>query len=105
VIRGKDLFGPGRKGAASDAPALRGRFGSSPARGRVRAKTGYIRHVVALSGYVPRPDASRPPLVFSILLNNFVCSTGQAKAAVDKFVGVLTRRAGWTGPKSGRPKR
>ena len=39
---------------------LRGRFGKNPAQGRVRAKTGYIRHVVALSGYVPRPDSKRP---------------------------------------------
>ena len=84
---------------------LRSRFGSSAARGHVRAKTGYIRHVVALSGYVPRPGADRPPLVFSILVNNFVCKTSQAKAAVDRFVGVLAQRAGWAAKRSGRPKR
>jgi D-alanyl-D-alanine carboxypeptidase len=50
---------------------------------------------VALAGYVPRPDPARPPLVFSILTNNFVCRTAQAKAAVDRFVSELARTAGW----------
>ena len=84
---------------------LKGRFARSPARGRVRAKTGYIRHVVALSGYVPRRDPKRPPLVFSILTNNFVCKPTQAKAAVDRFVGELAQRAGWGAKQGSRPKR
>jgi len=84
---------------------LKSRYAGNPARGRVRAKTGYIRHVVALSGYVPRPGPQRPPLVFSILTNNFVCKTSQAKRAVDRFVGVLASSVGWTGKGSGRARR
>jgi D-alanyl-D-alanine carboxypeptidase/D-alanyl-D-alanine-endopeptidase (penicillin-binding protein 4) len=79
---------------------LEGRFQDkdNPARGRAWAKTGYISRVVALSGYVPRPDPAAAPLVFSILINNFTCSSDQAKAAVDTFVGALASAVGWPAP-------
>lgn len=76
---------------------LRNRFRTGPARGRVRAKTGYISRVVALSGYAPRPDG-HPPLVFSVLVNNFICPTRRAKAAVDAFVEEIVRYCGWSKP-------
>lgn len=64
---------------------LRRRFaGSSVARGRVRAKTGFVSRTVGLSGYVPRGKAA--PLVFSILVNDFVGPAGPVQAAVDRFV-------------------
>ena len=44
------------------------RFGGSPCRGRVLAKTGYIRGVATLSGYL-LDDQSRPRVAFSILVN------------------------------------
>lgn len=72
---------------------LSSRFADGPAKGRVRAKTGYISRVVALSGYVPRQN--QEPFVFSILVNNFTCPTADAKAAVDRFVQELARAAGW----------
>ena len=72
---------------------LRRRFsGCEHAKGRVRAKTGYISRVVALSGYVPRKGAD--PLVFSILVNDFVASTNDVKRAVDRFVDELARLCG-----------
>lgn len=74
---------------------LRNRFRDGPAHGRVRAKTGYISRVVCLSGYVPRPDPEAPPLVFSVMLNDFTCSDAAAKAAVDAFVQQLAVVAGW----------
>lgn len=74
---------------------LRARFASGVARGRVHAKTGFIGGVVALSGYLPRPDADAPPLVFVTLVNNFTCGTDAAKAAVDAWVEDLARAAGW----------
>lgn len=74
---------------------LRSRFGAGPAHGRVQAKTGYISRVVCLSGYVPRPDPEVPPLVFSVMLNDFTCEDAAAKAAVDAFVQQLAVVAGW----------
>ncbi len=63
-----------------------------PARGRVRAKTGFISRVVALSGYVARPDGAAP-LAFSVLLNNFTCESEAAKSAVDNFAQQLAHAA------------
>jgi D-alanyl-D-alanine carboxypeptidase/D-alanyl-D-alanine-endopeptidase (penicillin-binding protein 4) len=74
---------------------LASRFRDGPAHGRVRAKTGYIARVVCLSGYVPRPDPAAPPLVFSVMLNDFTCDDAAAKAAVDAFVQRLAAFAGW----------
>ena len=34
-------------------------------------------------------------MVFSVLVNNFTCSTDDTKAAVDRFVDALARHAGW----------
>jgi D-alanyl-D-alanine carboxypeptidase/D-alanyl-D-alanine-endopeptidase (penicillin-binding protein 4) len=67
---------------------LRRRFGEGhPAHARVQAKTGYISRVVALSGYVPREG--REPLVFVVLVNDFLGSTRAVQKAVDRFVGQL----------------
>lgn len=68
---------------------LRNRFRDGPAHGRVRAKTGTIARVVCLSGYVPRPNLLAPPLVFSVMLNDFVCSDDEARAGLDAFVQTL----------------
>ena len=73
---------------------LRGRLGGKTTRGKVRAKTGYIRHVVALSGYISTGNSSGQPLVFSVMINNFVCSTRAAKSAVDTFVKSLVPSRG-----------
>lgn len=77
---------------------LRRRFpAGAAARGRVRAKTGYISRVVALSGYVPRRGAD--PLVFSILVNDFQAETAKIKALVDRLVNrtaALAGPGGWT---------
>jgi D-alanyl-D-alanine carboxypeptidase/D-alanyl-D-alanine-endopeptidase (penicillin-binding protein 4) len=55
---------------------LRGRFAGTPAAGRLRAKTGTLQDVSALSGFVlPRPGATvagtalGEPIVFSLILN------------------------------------
>lgn len=73
---------------------LRNRFADGPAKGRVVAKTGYIARVAGLSGYVPRADPAAPPLVFSLLLNDYTCANGEARAAMDAFVQELAAIAG-----------
>lgn len=75
---------------------LRNRFQGSAARGVAIAKTGFIGHVACLSGYVPGPDPVDAPLVFSVMLNNFTCDDGAAKAAIDAFVDALARASGHT---------
>jgi D-alanyl-D-alanine carboxypeptidase/D-alanyl-D-alanine-endopeptidase (penicillin-binding protein 4) len=90
----RDLFLASLPVAGVDG-TLAERLRDGPARGHVRAKTGFISRVVALSGYVPRPDPAAPPLVFSVLLNDFTCDTSLAKAAADAFAQALARAAGW----------
>jgi len=70
---------------AGESGTLRARFDAGPARGRVRAKTGFISRVVCLSGYVPS-GTGEASLVFSVMLNDFTCDETAAKAAVDAFV-------------------
>lgn len=52
---------------------LKYRFRSSPLRGRMWGKTGYVSGVRALSGYMN--TASNTPLVFSIITNNYTEKT------------------------------
>ncbi len=90
----RDAFVAGLPVAGASG-TLRSRFADGPARGRVRAKTGYISRVVCLSGYVERPDPAAAPLVFVVMLNDFTCDDAAAKAAVDAFVQRLAAFAGW----------
>lgn len=76
---------------------LRSRGRGTAAEGHVRAKTGFVSYVVALSGYVDRPDG-RAPLAFSILTNQFAGTTDDAKAAVDAFAAELAAHVGWEPP-------
>jgi len=69
---------------------LRRRFGGgSPARGRLRAKTGTLSRVVALSGYFEREG--RAPMAFVILVNGFLAPSSEVRAAVDRFLEEILR--------------
>lgn len=80
---------------AGRSGTLGNRFPAGPAREHVFAKTGTIDRVACLSGYVVRPDPAAPPLVFSVMLADFVCDGDRAKAAIDAFVQELAAAAGW----------
>ena len=71
---------------------LKGRLKGTAAEGNVRAKTGYIGRVRALSGFVT--TKSGEPLVFSILMNNHLCSSKEANAVQDKIVTALAKLGG-----------
>jgi len=79
----RDVFA-GALPVAGESGTLRARFAEGPARGRVRAKTGFISRVVCLSGYAPS-GTDGASLVFSVMLNDFTCDEAVAKAAVDAF--------------------
>jgi D-alanyl-D-alanine carboxypeptidase/D-alanyl-D-alanine-endopeptidase (penicillin-binding protein 4) len=76
---------------AGDPQGLR-RMGGTAAAGNLRAKTGTIRGVSALSGYVRSADGER--LAFSIMVNE-VPSTAEAKRVEDRVAERLAsfRRA------------
>ena len=61
---------------------LAGRMAGTPAEGKVRAKTGTVDNLRAISGYVE--DADGDLLVFSIIANNFAVPAAQIVAAADK---------------------
>lgn len=68
---------------------LRSRFTQPGLRGNVRAKTGSLRHVHSLSGYLT--NSVGEPLVFSILVNGAVPREGSpsAREAMDAWVTIL----------------
>ena len=63
------------------------RFRDGPAEARVRAKTGTLSGVSALSGYVT--TAGGQPLVFVIMANHYSADTGDARDAMDRIVQAI----------------
>jgi len=70
---------------------LQKRFVGTPLEGRVRAKTGTISNVRALSGYVAAANGEQ--LVFSIIVNNVTATSEEIYKIVDAAV---LRLAAWT---------
>lgn len=64
--------------------SLRNRFVGTPLAGQVRAKTGTITSVNALSGYLERPG--RAPLIFSLQANHHALPSAQVVRQIDSLV-------------------
>jgi D-alanyl-D-alanine carboxypeptidase/D-alanyl-D-alanine-endopeptidase (penicillin-binding protein 4) len=73
--------------AASEEGSLRARFTDLP--GRVRAKTGSIRNVDSLSGYL-EADSGRL-LAFSVIVNGTPLSSARTRDVIDRVVRILAR--------------
>jgi D-alanyl-D-alanine carboxypeptidase/D-alanyl-D-alanine-endopeptidase (penicillin-binding protein 4) len=86
----RDAFWRSLPGAGD---ALGGRMGGTAAEGRLRAKTGTLRDVSALTGYVTTEDGEL--LAFSIVVNHMT-AIRTARRAQDR-VGVLLARFRRTG--------
>ena len=68
---------------------LRKRMCAGPARGRVRAKTGTLTGVSALSGYVETIGDER--LAFSLVMNGFGCDVVRVRRMQDQVCEALVR--------------
>jgi serine-type D-Ala-D-Ala carboxypeptidase/endopeptidase (penicillin-binding protein 4) len=68
---------------------LAARMRGTPAEGNVRAKTGSMANVRALSGYAT--TAAGEPLAFSIIANNFEAAGSVVTDAIDAIVARLVR--------------
>ena len=71
------------------------RFHGTPAKGRVRAKTGTLDKVITLAGYIAVD--SKQPLAFAIFLNDVPAGQRSiARAAIDDIVNILAAYLGAT---------
>lgn len=68
---------------------LRRRLQGTPAAGRARLKTGTLRNVVALAGYVP--DANGVQNVFVAIVNSEDAGNGRGRAVLDALVDWVAR--------------
>lgn len=74
-------------GIAARDGTMRLRMEGTDAAGRLRAKTGTLDHVTALSGFVQSLGGER--FVFSILVNDWVGKSGPVLSSIDRFGGML----------------
>jgi D-alanyl-D-alanine carboxypeptidase/D-alanyl-D-alanine-endopeptidase (penicillin-binding protein 4) len=68
---------------------MRRRLQDSPAAGRARLKTGSLRNVTALAGYVP--DANGIPCVFVAMINSEQSGNGRGRVVLDTLVDWVAR--------------
>lgn len=71
---------------------LERRMQGTPAAGRVHAKTGYLRHVRALSGYATAKDGGL--IAFSLLVNNYSGTPEDVRAFQDNLCIMLSEYSG-----------
>ncbi|MBD8532611.1 MULTISPECIES: D-alanyl-D-alanine carboxypeptidase/D-alanyl-D-alanine-endopeptidase [unclassified Massilia] len=85
--------------AAMDG-TMRRRLNGSPAAGRARLKTGTLRNVVAVAGYVP--DANGVQNVVVAMVNDERAGEGRGRAVVDALVDWVAR-SGVVAPAATQP--
>jgi D-alanyl-D-alanine carboxypeptidase/D-alanyl-D-alanine-endopeptidase (penicillin-binding protein 4) len=68
---------------------MRRRLQDSPAARRARLKTGSLKNVVAVAGYVP--DATGRPCVVVAMLNSELAGDGRGRAIIDALVDWVAR--------------
>ncbi|MGP1386060.1 MAG: D-alanyl-D-alanine carboxypeptidase/D-alanyl-D-alanine endopeptidase [Thainema sp.] len=88
TVENRDLFYQSLP-VAGMTGTLRSRFSGTVAQGRVRAKTGTLRGVRALSGYMDAPSGES--VVFSILINQPGQSGSVMLDAIDTIVMRMTQ--------------
>ena len=66
---------------AAKEGTLKSRFRRSPVAGRMRAKTGFIRHTYGLAGYMTTTRGEG--VVFAIFLNHHTRGSGSAYVAIE----------------------
>jgi serine-type D-Ala-D-Ala carboxypeptidase/endopeptidase (penicillin-binding protein 4) len=88
--RNSDLSAPflGQLAIGGVDGTLRGRFPKLAQRRAVLAKTGTLRDVVTLSGYVMDPDRTRP-IAFSLLLNGIAGRAAAGRQRIDRIVELV----------------
>ena len=82
---------------------LKRRYSAGDARGNVRAKTGYIRRVRTLSGYVT--TATDRTVVFSLMCNGYTVQTRRVNRAQDAVVELLADYEGRAAPRGSAMRR
>ena len=68
---------------------MRKRLAGSPAASRARIKTGTLKNVVAIAGYVP--DANNQQCVVVAMINSDLVGNGNGRAAVDALIEWVAR--------------
>jgi D-alanyl-D-alanine carboxypeptidase/D-alanyl-D-alanine-endopeptidase (penicillin-binding protein 4) len=74
---------------AGEDGTLDRRFSRTSAKGQIRAKTGTLDHVTALSGYATMQDGRTA--AFSILVNNFSVASSYIRGLVDRIATAITQ--------------
>ncbi|MEO8377216.1 MAG: D-alanyl-D-alanine carboxypeptidase/D-alanyl-D-alanine-endopeptidase, partial [Candidatus Sumerlaeota bacterium] len=69
---------------------LKYRLSGNGLAGRVIAKTGTLDSTSALSGYIKCPSGK--VIIFSVMANNYTCSTNTIRAKIDDIVEMLAAR-------------
>ena len=77
---------------AGEDGTLDDRFERTSARGRIRAKTGTLEHVNALSGYMEMPSGER--LAFSVMGNDHPMRASEGKRIVDRITVAIYEHFG-----------
>jgi D-alanyl-D-alanine carboxypeptidase/D-alanyl-D-alanine-endopeptidase (penicillin-binding protein 4) len=86
-----DLFRQTLPIAGSDG-TLSGRFQGVAEAGGIRAKTGSLAHVAALSGYAEGGAGRR--VAFSILVNGYTAPAAEVRALMDKIAIEILKESG-----------